>query len=99
MVLNNGTSFTLDEEFPPITRRKKKPEVKILKPKDVLVVIEDNIKVPDEDILDINSEGGENIAIAPLDLPDEKPVEEELPYVTVQNQAEFPGGYIALHKF
>lgn len=103
---NPGTladnSIRIDDlELPPITTIKE-PEVETPKPK--LIVLEEILIVDDEtelpgDELEINSEALEDLSIALRQMKGEEEDSDPIPFYSLEDKPEFPGGERALINY
>lgn len=97
VLADNSTSIN-NLELPPIIRLKE-PELEIPKPKlivlEELIIVDDKTELPD-DILDINSESTENLAVALQQIPVEDEDSDPIPFFSLEDKPEFPGGQRAL---
>ncbi len=87
-----------DEELPPIVRLEE-PEIEQPKPKQIvleqLLIVDDEYDLPD-DVLDIDSEALEDMSVALEDLGEGEEDSDPIPFFSLEDKPEFPGGIKAL---
>jgi len=100
-VLVDNTFIMDDEELPPITEQKE-PEIEQPKPPQIvleeLLIVDDDVELPEDD-LDLNSESLEDLSIALEDFDDGEEDGDPIPFFSLENKPEFPGGEKALRKY
>lgn len=92
-------NYQMEEDLSPIQLKKK--EIVPKKPQSFMVI---NV-VPDDflndDLIDIDAdsdEGDVNVDWTPIEV-DEEPIDEVIPYYSVEHRPEFPGGDKAIFQF
>lgn len=97
VLADNSTSIN-DLELTPITVVKE-PELEIPKPKPIvleeLIIVDDKTELPD-DILDIRSESFIDMAVTLQKIEVEEENSDPIPFFSLEDKPEFPGGERAL---
>lgn len=88
----DGTTETIPDDLVPVTIQEKPQPIEKPKVVNMITVVDNNEEIESEIDIDVNVK--ENEPIEPnfiIDIPEEN-IEEELPFIIVENMPTFPGG-------